>query len=509
MVVLQLGVTLHRLSGGEAAPNKPFEEFFDIERPTLEVLDLESLKALGPQLCILRFKPNGIKIRAEFLPATCGGVLMLGSPAVSKTSELAELGLTLDDFTAHESTADFLMALTTHRATLDDLRRLTLVLEAQKKDLKQANAMLADATAEARRASESKSRFLSKISHEIRTPLHAIAGFSKLLLDKVEPSDRDSFIDAIHESSELLVALVGQVLDLAKIEADRIEIVSSAFDPRALFNRVVNLYTSPAKAKMLDLDCRIEMPDNVWLEGDPLRIEQIAMNLVGNAVKFTAHGSITILASWKDSLLRVEVKDTGPGISQTDLARIFQPFTQVGPLDGRGDGSGLGLTISRELAALMGGSITVLSDGVSGCLFRLEIPAPLTVPPLRDPARPPLAPTPRKILIVDDNELNRLLGKRLLERDGHLVQLACDGKEAIAMVSLNELDLVLMDLQMPGLDGLETMKEIRRLGSSVPVIALTASAVSADRDLCIAAGMTDYLTKPIDLAALQATLDRL
>jgi signal transduction histidine kinase/CheY-like chemotaxis protein len=506
MELLQIGSALRRLAGAAFPATTCFGALFDLERPGIEELDLGALRALGPRLCLLRFKPNGMRIRAEFVPAAGGGVVMLGSAGIASTGELADRGLTLNDFTAHDPTTDFLMAVTTHRATLDDLRRLTAVLEHQKEELKRSNELLAVATAEARRASEVKSRFLSQMSHELRTPLHAISGFSKLLLEKREPGNHDEFLDAIHGSAELLVSLVGQGLDLAKIEAGRQEITSLAFDPRALFGRIMRPQQQLARVKGLSCEWRVDLPGEAWLEGDALRIGQIVMNLVGNSVKFTEHGWIEVAATWRDGFLRVEVKDSGPGIAVSELDEIFQPFVRVGRTTVQAEGTGLGLAISRELAELMGGTLTAASDGRSGSLFRLELPVPLSAPPPQEAVVIPAAPTPRAVLVVDDNDLNRLLGQRLLERDGHSVQVARDGEEALAMIARRMPDVVLMDLQMPGLDGLQTMREIRRRGLAVPVIALTANAVNGDRERCLAAGMSGYLTKPLDLPDLRAAL---
>lgn len=499
----QLGSALRRLAGTLPA-GATFGELFEVERPALATLDLDSLRALGPRLCLLRFKPNAMRIRAEFVAASDGSAVMLGSVGIASTGELADLGLTLNDFTAHDPTADFLMAVTTHRATLDELRRLTVVLGRQKEELQRGNEMLAEATAEARRASEVKSRFLSQMSHELRTPLHAIAGFSKLLLDKVHPAERERFLDAIHESAELLVSLVGQVLDLAKIEAGRLELTPAAFDPRALIARLMGPQQERARAKGLDCDWRVEIPDGARLEGDALRIGQVIVNLVGNAVKFTERGRVELVARWHAGVLRVEVSDTGPGIAEAELPGLFEPFVQAGPRNARAEGTGLGLAISRELAELMGGSVTASSDGRSGSVFRLELPAPLAAAPRSEVPAPPPAPAPRAVLIVDDNELNRLLGQKLLERDGHSVEVASDGREALAAIARRSPDVVLMDLEMPGLDGLETTRELRRRGSAVPVIALTANAIQGDRERCLAAGMDGYLPKPLDLAALRA-----
>lgn len=509
MELLQLGSTLRRLSGAAASATTRFGELFELERPEIEVPDVDGLRALGSRLCLLRFKPNGMKIRAEFVSAAGGRAVMLGSAGIASTGELADLGLTLNDFTAHDPTTDFLMAVTTHRATLDDLRRLTDVLELRKEELQRGNELLAEATAEARRASEVKSRFLSQMSHELRTPLHAISGFSRLLLDKVNPEDREEFLDAIHASAEMLVSLVGDGLDLAKIEAGRLEITSAAFDPRALLGRIMKPHREQARLKGLSCDWRLELPADAWLEGDALRIGQIVMNLVGNAVKFTEFGRIDLAAAWRDGRLLVEVKDTGPGIAESDLAGIFHPFIQARRTNAQAEGTGLGLTISRELAALMGGSLTASSDGRTGCLFRLELPALLTAPSRQEAGATPAPSAPLAVLVVDDNDLNRLLGRKLLERDGHSVEVACDGGEALAMIARRAPDVVLVDLQMPGLDGVETMREIRRRGFEMPVIALTANAVSGDRERCVAAGMDGYLTKPLDLATLRAALSAL
>lgn len=506
MELLQIGSVLRRLAGTRFAASCCFDEIFEIERPKLQAIDLDLLRSLGPKLCLLRFKPNGMRIRSEFVAASDGSVVMLGGAGVTSTGELGRLGLALNDFTAHDPTVDFLMAVTTHRATLDELKELTGVLESQKEKLEQSNRMLASATAEARLASEMKSRFLSKISHELRNPLHAIAGFCKLLLDKDGDGRREEYLDAIEGSAELLVSIVGKILDLAKIEAGRLDIRKTAFDPRALFGRIMKLYEGQARVKDLDFIYRIHMDDNIWLDGDPSRIGQIVMNLAGNAVKFTERGGIEFVVTWTDGLLRVDVKDTGPGIAGGDLTRIFQPFVQVGQPLKREEGTGLGLAISLELAALMGGTLTVSSDGRSGSLFRLELPARLAASPDPESAPVPVLPAPRRVLVVDDSEVNRLVGQKLLERDGHSVKVASNGEEALAMIALDEPDVVLMDIQMPGLDGLDTLREIRRQGFSVPVIALTANAACDDREHSIAAGMHGYLTKPLDLETLRSTL---
>jgi CheY-like chemotaxis protein len=270
-----------------------------------------------------------------------------------------------------------------------------------------------------------------------------------------------------------------------------------------LIARVTGPQEERARLKGLACEWRVELPDDVWLKGDALRIGQVLMNLLGNAVKFTEHGRIELLATWREGWLRVDVSDTGPEIPDAESAAIFQPFVQAGPEGARSQGTGLGLAISRELAELMGGTLAVSSNGESGSLFRLELPAPLATPPLRETGSGAPMPAPRRVLIVDDNDINRLLGRKLLERDGHSVEVACDGQEALAMIERQTPDVVLMDILMAGLDGLETTRELRRRGFTVPVIALTANVVQGDRERCIAAGMDGYLSKPLDIDALR------
>jgi len=503
--VLQLGSTLKRLTGELPLP-VCFASLFEVERPAMAAVDLDQLRSLGSRLCLLRFKPTGMRIRAEFVASSHGCAVMLGSAGVSANDELTNLGLTLNDFTAHDPTADFLMAVTTHRATLDDLRQLADVLKGRSEELERGNQKLAAATVEARRASEMKSRFLSRLSHELRTPLHAIAGFSKLLMEKAYPGDREEFLNAIHTSAELLVSLVGQVLDLAKIEADCLEVAISPFDPHQLIDQIMGPTKERARARGLDCSWRTEIPDGIWLLGDALRIQQVALNLLGNSVKFTDRGEIELVVKWHDDSLHFEVRDTGPGVDEHQLEELFKPFVQGGDPKSHQQGTGLGLAISRDLVELMRGSLTATSNGKSGSIFRFAVPSPRVAPPAKDQGITlPLA-TPRSVMIVDDNDINLMLAMKLLEREGYTVQLARDGEQALAMIELSEPDVILMDIQMPGLDGLETTRALRRRGSKVAVIALTANAMQEDRECCIAAGMNGYLSKPFDVKALHAVM---
>lgn len=249
--------------------------------------------------------------------------------------------------------------------------------------------------------------------------------------------------------------------------------------------------------------------------GDALRLQQIALNLVGNALKFTQHGEVELRVVLSEGRLRLAVRDTGPGIPAEDLAKLFQPFVQVGPAHSQEEGSGLGLALSRELAALMGGTLGAESEPGVGSLFVLDVPAEVAPAPAEaaPAAVAALAHPERKstlrVLLVDDNAINRMVGQRLLARDGHQVDVLESGEQAIERLAGETYDAVFMDVQMPGLDGLETTRILRGKGLRTPVVALTANALSGDREVCIAAGMTDYLPKPIDLGELRAVVQRL
>jgi CheY-like chemotaxis protein len=242
------------------------------------------------------------------------------------------------------------------------------------------------------------------------------------------------------------------------------------------------------------------------LLGDALRIQQVALNLLGNSVKFTDRGEIELVVKWHDDSLHFEVRDTGPGVDEHQLEELFKPFVQGGDPKSHQQGTGLGLAISRDLVELMRGSLTATSNGKSGSVFRFAVPSPRVAPPAKDQGITlPLA-TPRSVMIVDDNDINLMLAMKLLEREGYTVRLARDGEQALAMIEHSEPDVILMDIQMPGLDGLETTRALRRRGSKVAVIALTANAMQEDRECCIAAGMNGYLSKPFDVKALHAVM---
>jgi signal transduction histidine kinase len=508
--VLQLGRSLQRLCGDAA--DCPFGSLFELLRPTLAVLDVATLRGLGPVFCQVKFLPNGLPLRAEFLPGDDGCVVMIGSPAVVSTEELRQYGLGFNDFAVTDPSVDFLMALTTQRATLDELHAVNANQREQRKELERINARLEAATREATDASAVKTRFLSKMSHELRTPLNAITGLAELLRDGTRDSEQLAYFDDMRDASQLLLSLIGQVLDLSKIESGQMTLECQPFDLHQAIQKVMGPLRARAEFRGLACAWIVEAPPAVWLRGDALRLQQVVLNLVGNALKFTEHGEVELRAVLAQDRLRLAVRDTGPGIAPADLAQLFQPFVQVGPVPAQQGGSGLGLALSREIAVMMGGTLTAQSVPGTGSTFVLDIPADIMAAPVASVAPAPVKSPPSKarlrLLLVDDNAINRLVGQRLLQRDGHEVEVLESGEEAIERLAHERFDAIFMDVQMPGLDGLETTRILRARGVTSPVVALTANALAGDREICLAAGMTDYLSKPLDLAELRAVVQR-
>ncbi|MCU1693060.1 MAG: histidine kinase [Frankiales bacterium] len=368
-------------------------------------------------------------------------------------------------------------------------------------------AELVQARDQALAAVRAKSAFLAAVSHEVRTPLYGMLGMLEVMLgDVLGPAQRER-ADVALRSGRTLLALLDDVLDLSKAEAAPLTLRPRPVDPVALLGDVVDASRGAAAVKGLDVALVVEPGVPAGVSLDPDRLRQVLLNLVGNAVKFTASGRVRVrLATDGPDRLRVDVADTGPGIAAEDEAGLFTPFEQG--VAGRSQGgTGLGLALSQQLVALMGGTLGVQST-VQGSTFSVLLPAPAVAPPVRAVPSAPVRPGgPRKVLLVDDSEVNRLVGQSLLEQLGADVEVAAGGDEAVAAVRARPYDLVLMDRQMPGTDGLAATRLLRALphGRDVHVVALTAGGED-QRQECLDAGMDDFLTKPVDLARLGALL---
>jgi CheY-like chemotaxis protein/HPt (histidine-containing phosphotransfer) domain-containing protein len=349
--------------------------------------------------------------------------------------------------------------------------------------------------------------------------MNGVIGMTGLLLDTPLGEEQRRFAIAVRDSSESLLGIINDILDFSKLEAKRLTLDCADFEPRQVIDGVVALLQPRAREKGVSLETTVAADLPAWLNGDAGRLRQVLLNLVGNAVKFTEHGSVALAVTHRpldadDIELTVEVRDTGIGMSDEVQARLFTPFTQAdSSISRRFGGTGLGLAISRELVELMGGTIGVdsaLGQGSRFC-FTLRCRAAAVPMPIAAPAEAPTAVRPLDILVAEDNRVNQMLIAALLEKLGHRATLVGDGEQAVAAVAQGRFDLVLMDVQMPKLDGVSATKAIRALDGAAartPVVALTANALPGQRESYIADGMDDYLSKPIQPAALAATLGR-
>jgi len=366
-------------------------------------------------------------------------------------------------------------------------------------------------------ANRAKSDFLAMMSHEIRTPLNGIIGFSDLLLQQALSAEAREYAEGIRTSSETLIALVNDVLDYSKIEAGKLDIERRPVNVRAQVEAVRLMFAAAAAAKGLRLMCKVEesVPSEVFT--DPTRVRQILVNLVGNAIKFTADGYIRLEADYDGSRqkLGLEVRDTGLGMTPEQQARLFTPFTQADSSTARKfGGTGLGLAICKRLVDLMGGAIELESQPGQGTVFKIELVAPACRPEEGAAAAKPVSLDDRRILAAEDNPVNQRILELSLKKAGAQITVVEDGPSALAALQQGPgFDAVLMDVRMPGWDGLETTRRIRSWEREtgrprVPILAFTADASHEDRGACEAAGMDDFLTKPLRPAELAAALAR-
>jgi PAS domain S-box-containing protein len=371
-------------------------------------------------------------------------------------------------------------------------------------------------------ANKAKTQFIANVSHEIRTPLGAILGFSDLMMDGSDLSEeKKEYMQIIQRNAVQLSHLIDEILDLSKVEADKMAIEQVPFNFTELVSDLASVFGMKAQEKSLSLTITLDKSIPSILIGDPVRWRQILINLLNNAIKFTDSGSVELrispvvpIVSGTEISLEFDVIDTGIGLTQAQTEKLFEPFVQAdNSMTRRFGGTGLGLSLSRKLARAMKGELILLkSESNKGTTFRLTLDSspPTSVSAMAEPVASPLA-FPRnqqenrslplkdyKILVVEDAKDNQIILERLLTRLGAVVAIAENGHEGIQKAQLDNYDVILMDLQMPGMDGYKAVHTLRASSYERPVIALTAHALKGERERCLQAGFSDYLTKPID-----------
>jgi signal transduction histidine kinase/ligand-binding sensor domain-containing protein/ActR/RegA family two-component response regulator len=468
-----------------------------------------------------------IRIRPHYYQATWFYLLCVGALAVVATSMY---GLRVRGMKARERTlARLVDARTSELLAEVEARRLTQTrLEREIAEREQVQAELARAMARAEAANQAKGMFLANMSHEIRTPMNGILGMTALLLDSPLSPDQREHLGMVRTSAQSLLTVINDVLDFSKIDAGRLELEAIPFNIRAFVRETVPPFVALAADKGLELRWSVDSVVPPVVVGDPGRLRQVIVNLMGNAIKFTESGSVALVLDLvrqdgQSATVAVQVHDTGIGIPADKLKAVFEPFTQAdGSMTRRYGGTGLGLTITAQLVRLMGGEIRVESQPGRGTTFAFT--ARFAVPPADDTAAPgpaalddaPAGAPPQglRVLVAEDNLVNQRLIARLLQKWGHQVTIVASGEQAVEATVASPFDVVLMDVQMPGMDGFEATQAIRAReaatgGRHLTIIAITAHAMKGDRERCLEAGMDAYVSKPVEAAELRRTISEM
>ena len=385
--------------------------------------------------------------------------------------------------------------------------------------MRAARAEAEQNAAAAEAARRAMGTFLAMMSHEIRTPMNGMLGVAELLRTMSPNVEQKRLLDILASSGNSLLRIINDILDFSKMEAERLELQPKPFELRALLQELEHLLGAPARAKGIAFAVEADPALPLAVDGDRQRLMQVLLNLGNNAVRYTDRGSVQLAvrprhADGEHVCLNFAVTDSGIGMDEAAVARLFTPFTQVAAAhQHRGGGTGLGLVIAQKLVTLMGGKIAVRSTPELGSTFSFEIELPVAQAVNEVFSLPSARQATLSVLVAEDNQVNRTIIEAMLQHLGHRTAVAVDGRAALEALAHDDFDLVLMDCNMPELDGLETTRQLRAGHSrardaNIAVIALTANAMLEDKEACFAAGMDDFLSKPLTIAALRDAIDR-
>ncbi|MDW5418323.1 ATP-binding protein [Iodobacter sp. CM08] len=392
------------------------------------------------------------------------------------------------------------------------LQKLADQLEARVAQRTQQLEAALDASQAATRA---KSSFLAIMGHEIRTPLNGILGIAQLLERSPLNADQASMLATLSRCGDSLLTLINEILDYSKLEASQMMLESTPVNLPELLHDIVKLYQPIASKKQLSLTLEINNNVEQWIKSDPLRLRQILQNLLGNAIKFTEHGYVSILAEQSQQTLTLKISDSGIGIRQEQINSLFKPFSQAdSTITRQYGGTGLGLAIVSRIIELMGGDIQLTSEYGSGSIFLIHLPlqsSDSTTPTRSSKAIPTQLPPDLHVLIAEDNAVNQFVAQRCIEQAGARATVVDNGEAALQMLKIIRFPVVLMDLSMPILDGLSACRAIRAQPECYGqpwIIALTANSLIDDRCACLEAGMDDFIAKPFNFEQIQAAISR-
>ena len=516
MKVLEIGPALARIVA-EMVPGSMLADHFKLYRVGQNGLDAEFLQRQTASLIIFQSIKSNLFLRMQVLfVKNPDRYLFVGSPWLRAAVELKDIGIVLPDFALHDSTVDLLQLQQNTNVSLHEAKELNKTLERRDAD---RTSELSLANAELSRVMQSKDDFLSAMSHELRTPLNAILGLSESLCEGVYGGLTDKqtkSINTIAESGHHLLSLINDLLDIAKIGAGKMDLDWTNSNLEDVCKSSMRFISGLASKKKISVSLFTD-PIASIIHADQRRLKQILVNLLSNAVKFTEEGghiSLQTSSNPERNAIEISVTDNGIGISNSDIERLFRPFTQLdSKLSRQYAGTGLGLSLVLRLAELHGGSIEVKSELGKGSCFTVSLPwseskshFPQVAPAYKNPdiSTDRIAAKGPLILLVDDNEINLSTVGDYLRAQDFCVILARNGLEAIQVVRERKPQLVLMDIQLPVMDGIDAISILRAdpTFASLPILALTSRAMVGDRERCIEAGANDYLTKPVQLKQL-------